>query len=159
MKQYLLLGVIALAMVLAVPVMATDATTPLVASGNIVSSLSITNNQPALTFNTFAEGVNEKDSVGTITVDALWTAWTVTTSTAPVNDGYMYNGAIYLNNPLEEYNYNSATWSNVKAFTFSGPKTTTPSSTSMLESFRQTIVAADAPGTYTTTIVYTVTAV
>jgi hypothetical protein len=165
MKKYVLLGVIALVMLLAVPAaMAADAT-PLIASGSITQTLSITNNQPAMAFGEFALGDNEHDSVGTLTVDAYWTAWTVTTATSgtPANDGWMYAnygaGPGYLTNPLEQYNYNTATWGNVKAFTFSGVKTTTPSSTPMLESYRQKVIASDVPGNYAVQVIYTVTAV
>jgi hypothetical protein len=163
MKKYVLLGVIALVMLLAVPAaMAATTADPLIATGSITSTLAITNNQPAFDFGAFVLGINEKDSVGTLTVDAYWTAWTVTTSTSPANDGWMYDnnggGPGYLTKALEQYNYGTSTWGNVKAFTFSGPKTTSANSTPMLESYRQEIVAGDVPGVYKTTVTYTVTA-
>ena len=164
MKNYVLVGVIALVMLLAVPAAMAATATPLDATGSITSTLTISNNQPAMAFGELVVGDNQHNSVGTLTVDAYWTAWTVTTATSgtPANDGWMYNnngaGPVSLTNPLEQYNYITSTWGNVKAFTFSGPKTTSPSSTPMLESYRQQVVAADASGSYATTVTYTVTA-
>ncbi len=163
MKKYILIGVITLVMLLAIPG-AMAANPPLVASGSITQTLTLDNSASTYSFGEFTVGDNQHNDVGTLTVTAQWTAWKVTASTGPfANDGWMYNnnggGPGYLQNPLSQWNYNTATWSNVKDFTFSGPKTSASSVTTMSESFKQPVVDADVPGTYAVTITYTVAAV
>jgi len=165
MKKYTILGAIALVMLafMAVPVMADAApstSATLSATGSITQTLSLTNSAQSFDFGAFKEGVNEKDSVGTLTVtSAFIPSWKVT---AAMSDGYGYmrtgsGGATgpYLANKLQEYNYNAATPAWVDAH---GLKFTGSSSTTMLESFQQTVLISDAPGSYSTVVTYTIAA-
>lgn len=161
MKKYVLLGVIALIMLLAVPAAMADTSASINAQGNVQQTLSISSNLATLDFGTFQLGDNMKNPAGTLTITSAFVpnGWTVS---AAATDGYGFMrvspytvGSQALTNPLLEYNYLAGTpaWVNVQGLTFKGT-----SSTTMLEAFNQVGADTDKVGTYGTTITYTIVA-
>jgi hypothetical protein len=161
MKKYVLMGVIALVMlVFAAPVMAADAATVSV-SGGITQTLAISTDTTSVGFGQFTLGDNRVDS-GTLTVTSAFVPhWTVTAATS---DGYGYmrtgSGApvtgTYLASKLQEYNWLAVTpaWQDVQGLSFTGS-----ASTSMIQTYMQNVLVSDTPGTYGTTVTYTIAAV
>jgi hypothetical protein len=154
MKQYLLLGVIALVMLLAAPAMAAGTAT-IGATGSVVQTLSIESNINTLAFSTFQLGDNMKNPAGTLTITSAFVpnGWKVN---AAMTDGYGFmrrSDNAFLTHQLLQYNYlGSQTWEPVQGLTFGGT-----SSTTMLEAFNQIGADTDAVGDYSTTITYTIT--
>jgi hypothetical protein len=130
-------------------------------TGSITQTLSITSSAD-IAFNEFIEGTNTLTNVGTITITSAFVPhWEVVASTSD-GEGFMRSGAgapvtgTPLKNELKQYNYlaGSPSWENANGLTFSGS-----SSKTMPESFSQLITVNDAPGSYSTVVTYTISAV
>jgi hypothetical protein len=161
MKKYVLLGVIALVMLLAVPAAMAAAPVSVDVSGSLASSLSLSTFDTGACSMTLDVGNNDCH-YGMLRVSALRTPWNVATTAIagalPYTNGWMSNGGnTYLTAPLTFWD--GANYINVVAFTESGPYTSTLTNTDKGLDYRQVVDGDDPAGTYGITVTYTVTAV
>ena len=162
MKRILFVGLIALVMLLAVP-MAMAAETEVTIGGKLEPSLSISLVDTPVggciwsdVSHNLVTGENTCE-YGKLRVTADRIAWKVRTTTSPVDDGWMYDGSLYLFAALKQWTPDKADWINVRSYTDTGGSIRTPLTNTDRDLKYYQVVAADDPaGTYGIKITYTV---
>ncbi len=150
--------VLALTAVMALPMAAAAETSGTIISGTLASTATIVA-PSGITFVGFAVGVNSGNSATPGSVAANGPGWTLTVS-APTTCMTRTGDSAELNHPLTLCTTSGGTFGTIGDYRTSLQGSTgygTSTSFSIPLFVKQTVLASDAPGTYSITLTYTVT--